>query len=195
MKIIFCSFFLFFSLFSFSQEETAQDFQKNLNTEYAKKETSPLIAQDLKTFKSLDFFEISTKYVIEATFFRAENQKPFEMKTSTKRLPKYLKYGELHFQIDGKSLKLNLYQHLDLSKKPGYEDYLFLPFSDMTCGNETYIGGRYLDMKFPKSNKVLIDFNKAYNPYCAYNHNYSCPIVPAENDLKVEILAGVKKFH
>ncbi|HMK06529.1 MAG TPA: DUF1684 domain-containing protein, partial [Flavobacterium sp.] len=63
------------------------------------------------------------------------------------------------------------------------------------CGKETYIGGRYIDMRFPKGDTVLIDFNTAYNPYCAYNHKYSCPIVPLENDLKIEILAGVKKFH
>jgi uncharacterized protein len=195
MKAIFYSLLLFFALFSYSQEQTAKDFQDNLNAEYAKKETSPLTAEDLKIFKALDFFKIDSKYIVEATFVRFKNEKEFGMKTSTSRLPKYLKYGELHFQIDGKNLKLNLYQDIDLSKQAGYEDYLFLPFTDMTCGNKSYIGGRYLDMKFPKSNKVVIDFNKAYNPYCAYNHRYSCPIVPAENDLKIEILAGVKKFH
>jgi uncharacterized protein (DUF1684 family) len=117
------------------------------------------------------------------------------MKTSTARLPEYIKYGELHFVIAGRKCKLNVYQNVELSKKPGYEDYLFLPFSDLTCGKESYIGGRYIDMRFPKYDTVLIDFNTAYNPYCAYNHKYSCPIVPLENDLAIEILAGVKKFH
>jgi uncharacterized protein (DUF1684 family) len=72
---------------------------------------------------------------------------------------------------------------------------LFLPFSDLTCGKESYIGGRYIDLKIPTSDTILIDFNTAYNPYCAYNHKYSCPIVPLENDLPVAINAGVKKFH
>ena len=117
------------------------------------------------------------------------------MKTSTSRLPEYKKYGTLYFEIDGKKRKLNLYQNVELIKKPGFEDYLFLPFSDLTCGKESYIGGRYIDMRFPKSDTVLIDFNTAYNPYCAYNHKYSCPIVPLENDLDVAILAGVKTFH
>ena len=72
---------------------------------------------------------------------------------------------------------------------------MFLPFLDATNGVETYGGGRYLDMKVPKSNEVIIDFNKAYNPYCVYNHEYSCPIVPLENELDVEINAGVKKYH
>lgn len=101
----------------------------------------------------------------------------------------------MHFSIEGKELKLNVYQNLELIKKPGYEDYLFLPFSDITCGKGSYIGGRYIDMRIPKSEKVTIDFNQAYNPYCAYNYKYSCPIVPLENDLAIEIKAGVKKFH
>ena len=96
---------------------------------------------------------------------------------------------------DLKAFKLNVYQNVDLNKKTGYEDYLFLPFSDLTCGKESYIGGRYVDMKIQKGKIWTIDFNKAYNPYCAYNYEYSCPIVPLENDLDIEILAGVKKFH
>ena len=117
------------------------------------------------------------------------------MKTSTERTPMYKKYGELHFKIDEKSFKLNVYQNLELIQKPGFKDYLFLPFSDQTNGNETYIGGRYLDMRIPKTKTVIINFNKAYNPYCAYNYKYSCPIVPLENDLDIEIKAGIKKFH
>jgi uncharacterized protein (DUF1684 family) len=72
---------------------------------------------------------------------------------------------------------------------------LFLPFLDTTNGIETYGGGRFLDMRIPKSKEVIIDFNKAYNPYCAYNYNYSCPIVPLENNLSIKVKAGVKKFH
>lgn len=173
----------------------AEAAQKKLNEEYADPKESPLTEEDLKHFKGLDFYPIAQKYAVEAQFVKAQNEKPFKMKTSTTRLPEYVKYGELHFELDGKKLKLNVYQNVELAKKPGYEDYLFLPFSDLTCGKESYIGGRYIDMRFPKSDTVLIDFNTAYNPYCAYNHKYSCPIVPLENDLDVAILAGVKKFH
>ena len=150
---------------------------------------------DLKQFKGLDFYPIDEKYIAEAIFIRTKKEKSFKMKTSTSRTPIYKKYGELHFSIDGKELKLNVYQNADLKKKPGYDDYLFLPFSDLTCGKDSYIGGRYIDMRIPKSEKVIIDFNQAYNPYCAYNYEYSCPIVPLENDLDIEINAGVKKFH
>ncbi|NHM07399.1 DUF1684 domain-containing protein [Flavobacterium sp. CYK-4] len=173
----------------------AEAAQKKLNQEYADPKESPLTEEDLKQFKGLDFYPIAQKYAVLAQFVKAQNEKPFKMKTSTTRLPEYVKYGELHFELDGKKLKLNVYQNVELAKKPGYEDYLFLPFSDLTCGKESYIGGRYIDMRFPKSDTVLIDFNTAYNPYCAYNHKYSCPIVPLENDLGVAILAGVKKFH
>ena len=117
------------------------------------------------------------------------------MKTSTDRKPMYVKYGELSFVLKGESFKLNVYRNIELSKKEEYKDYLFLPFSDATSGKESYIGGRYIDLRVPKGKSIAIDFNKAYNPYCAYNSQYSCPIVPLENDLDIAIEAGVKKFH
>ena len=117
------------------------------------------------------------------------------MKTTGTRTPKYIKYGTLNFTIDGVALKLNVYRNIELSKTAEYKDHLFLPFSDLTSGKESYIGGRYIDLKIPKGNTIAVDFNQAYNPYCAYNHKYSCPIVPLENDLNVEIKAGVKTFH
>jgi uncharacterized protein len=175
--------------------ETSQEFQDNLNKDYSSKIKSPLTEEDLKTFKSLDFYPINDKFIIEAKFIRTKKEKVFKMKTSTSRLPEYKKYGELHFTIDGVDCKLNIYQNIDLNKKPGFDDYLFLPFSDLTSGKATYIGGRYIDLRIQKGTIWKIDFNKAYNPYCAYNHEYSCPIVPLENDLNVAILAGVKKFH
>ena len=192
-------FFVFcLSISVFSQEEkvlSSLEYQQNLNIEFADSLKSPLTKEDLQHFKALDFFPIDNKYIVEATFTRTKKEKNFEMKTSTNRTPIYKKYGELHFIIDGKELQLNVYQNIELSRRKGFEDYLFLPFSDVTNGNESYIGGRYLDMKIPTGNKVIIDFNKAYNPYCAYNYKYSCPIVPLENDLDITINAGVKKFH
>ena len=77
---------------------------------------------------------------------------------------------------------------------PEYEDYLFIPFNDLTNGNETYDAGRYMDLETTDENTIVIDFNKAYNPYCAYNDEFSCPIPPRENDLDVEIIAGVLAY-
>lgn len=189
--------FLFCSTFVFAQKDllASKKFQTELNQSYADSLKSPLTKEDLNHFKGLDFFPIDEKYIVEATFVRTKKEKPFGMKTTTSRTPLYKKYGELHFSIDGKEFKLNVYQNVDLNKKSGYDDYLFLPFSDLTCGKESYIGGRYVDMRIQKGTIWTIDFNKAYNPYCAYNYEYSCPIVPLENDLDIEILAGVKKFH
>jgi uncharacterized protein (DUF1684 family) len=189
--------FLFCSTFVFAQKDllASKKFQTELNQSYADSLKSPLTKEDLNHFKGLDFFPIDEKYIVEATFFRTKKEKVFTMKTTTSRTPLYKKYGELHFSIDGKEFKLNVYQNVDLNKKSGYDDYLFLPFSDLTCGKESYIGGRYVDMRIQKGTLWTIDFNKAYNPYCAYNYKYSCPIVPLENDLDIEILAGVKKFH
>jgi uncharacterized protein (DUF1684 family) len=166
-----------------------------LNAEYADAKTSPLLPEDLKTFHSLEYYPANEKFFVVAKFIRTENEQPFEMKTSTDRKPVYVKYGEAHFSIDGQVFQLNLYRNIELSKKEQYKDYLFLPFSDLTCGNESYIGGRYIDMKIPKGDTIVIDFNTAYNPYCAYSYKYSCPKVPLENDLKIAVRAGVKKFH
>lgn len=189
--------FLFCSTVAFAQKDLSDaiKFQAELNESYADSLKSPLMKEDLNQFEGLAFYPISEKYIVEATFIRTKKEKAFQMKTTTARTPIYKKYGELHFTIDEKELKLNVYQNIELNKKPGFDAYLFLPFSDETCGKESYIGGRYVDMKIQKGKKWTIDFNKAYNPYCAYNYKYSCPIVPLENDLAIEINAGVKKFH
>lgn len=186
---------LFLNIFWLTAQESSKEFQDTLNKEYGNREKSPLTDEDFKVFKGLDFYPINEKFIVEAKFTRTPNEKVFKMKTSTSRVPEYVKYGELLFTIDGKDFKLNLYQNIELIKKAGFEDYLFLPFSDLTCGKESYIGGRYIDMRISKGATMTIDFNKAYNPYCAYNYKYSCPIVPLENNLDIAILAGVKKFH
>nr|WP_305050744.1 DUF1684 domain-containing protein [Elizabethkingia bruuniana] len=95
--------------------------------------------------------------------------------------------------MEGQQYSLKVYQSQDLIKKPSFKDHLFLPFRDATNEKETYGGGRYIDLRIPKKDHLIIDFNKAYNPYCAYNaFDYNCPIVPIENKLPVEIRAGVK---
>jgi uncharacterized protein (DUF1684 family) len=185
--------------FSFGQAQfdlaSIEKFQKGMNAEYADPKTSPLLPEDLKLFHVLDFYPANELFFVVAKFIRTENEQPFEMKTTTARKPVYVKYGEAHFSIDGQDFKLNIYSNIELSKKKEYKDYLFLPFSDLTCGNESYIGGRYLDLEIPQGDTIVIDFNRSYNPYCAYNPKYSCPKVPLENDLKIEIRAGVQKFY
>jgi len=175
----------------------AQKYHKTLNDEYSNPKTSPLDSMDLARFKSLIFFAPDPNYCVPAKFKIAKGSK-FKMKTSTDRLPVYRKYGEVSFKIKNQEYKLNIYQNIELSKKEEFKNYFFLPFTDLTSGETSYGGGRYIDLEIDPTqlklndNFITIDFNKAYNPYCAYAHRYSCPIPPSENFLNTKIEAGVK---
>lgn len=168
--------------------------QEKLNQAYMDPETSILLKEDIEVFTGLEFFPLDAKYIVEASFILTPEEEPFEMLTTTERKAFYRKYAILYFTIDNQDLELSVYQNLSLIETPGYEDYLFIPFNDLTNGFETYGGGRYLDLRIPESDRIRIDFNKTYNPYCVYNPKYSCPIPPVDNYLEIEIKAGVKNF-
>lgn len=187
-------FFLLCSNLTFSQhnEKEVLEYQKELNESYLNPETTPLKEDELKDFKGLNFYPYNEKFVVKATLERLKNQPVFKMPTSGRNQPNYKRYGILHFTISDQKFQLEVYQNLDLIKMKGYKKHLFLPFIDETSGNETYGAGRYLDIEIPDGNEILLDFNKAYHPYCAYTIGYSCPITPDVNFLKTEILAGVK---
>lgn len=169
-------------------------FQKKMNSEFKDASTSPLKAKDLKDFKGLDFFAFDSVYVVKANLKRTPDTPFFKMKTTTDRVSEERVYGVLSFEIKNKTFELNVYQGKELMTTEGYEDYLFLPFLDETNGETSYGGGRYIDLRIPEGNEINIDFNSAYNPLCAYNEKYSCPIVPRQNYLKTKIEAGVKMF-
>ncbi|RFN59977.1 DUF1684 domain-containing protein [Marixanthomonas ophiurae] len=199
MKYLFTSVVLLISFFSLAQtnEEIIQGietYHASENEKFGTVETTILTEKDFKDFEQLEFYPIDVSYRVKAEFIRTPNEEPFLMPTTTERLPEYVKYGEAHFTIEGKDLKLNLYKSTEPYNEPGYEDYLFLPFTDLTSGDGSYGGGRFLDARIPEGDTIVLDFNKAYNPYCAYNSRYSCPIPPEENDLLVRIEAGVKAF-
>jgi hypothetical protein len=196
-KIFALSFALVLTLSSAAQmyNQRLEAHRDSINKEFSDFEISILLSEDVETFHGLDYFMPNSDFRVNAKFKRIKNGKEFEMPTSTDRMPVYKPYGKLKFKIDGKKYKLTLYQNVELTKREGYEDYLFLPFNDMTNGVESYGGGRYLDMKIGDLDFPVIDFNYCYNAYCAYNHKYSCPIPPDENYLKVRIEAGVKKYH
>jgi uncharacterized protein (DUF1684 family) len=170
------------------------EFQREINAEYKDASRSPLKERDLKHFKGLEFFAFDSAYIAIATLKRTPDSKWFKMKTTTDRVSNERVFGILSFQLKGKEYQLSVYQGQDLMKKEGYEDYLFLPFLDDTNGEESYGGGRYIDLRIPDGDELIIDFNKAYNPYCAYNEKYSCPIVPRVNYLELKVEAGVKAF-
>ncbi len=175
-------------------EKEQYKYRKSLNKTFKSKKKSPLAYADISKFKGLDFFEADKKYKVTAVFKKSEKPVTFKMKTSTSRLPSYVKYGTVQFVIDDNTYILNVYQGVASKTSKKYKNHLFLPFTDLTNGIETYTGGRYIDLFIPESNSIIIDFNKAYNPYCAYSNRYSCPIPPTENNLDTRIEAGVKAY-
>ncbi len=186
----------FTTAFSQSRREQLREikkFQKELNKEYRTPSTTPLRAENLKNFTQHPFFPANLKYRVQATLEKIAGAPPFEIQTSSGKTKTYQEYGKLHFSVEGKPYTLTVYVSPALMKDPAYSDYLFLPFHDATNGTETYGGGRYIDLRIPKGKTLTVDFNKAYQPYCAYNaYDYSCPIVPVENTLPIRIEAGVK---
>ncbi|MEL6916182.1 MAG: DUF1684 domain-containing protein, partial [Bacteroidota bacterium] len=118
----------------------------------------------------------------------------FMMPTTTDRKSAEVLYGVAYFRLNGKAHELEIYSSPELKLEKDQREDLFLPFLDETNGDETYAGGRYINLSVPKGDSLLIDFNTAYNPYCAYNPKYSCPIVPKVNTLQTKIMAGVKAF-
>ncbi len=144
----------------------------------------------------LQFFPIDPAYYVKCKFEPISNGEWFPMPTTSAGNQIDRKYGKLSFTIGGRSLSLFVYQSKSLLQTRDYEDYLFVPFTDKTNGSETYGGGRYLDCRIGEIHDgyLVLDFNKAYNPYCAYRPGYSCPIPPKENDLPVAIRAGEKTY-
>lgn len=192
--------FLFVLVFAFSCAQKKQPiqgetkWQKKMNADFKDASKSPLKAKDLKTFKRLDFFKHDVTFKVEAKLERTPNAEWFNMKTTTSRLSKERIYGIATFELKGKTYKLNIYQGEENMNSEEYKDYLFLPFLDNTNGKTSYAGGRYIGLSIPDGNTITIDFNEAYNPYCAYNKKFSCPIVPRVNYLDLEVEAGVKAF-
>jgi uncharacterized protein len=144
-------------------------------------------------FKGLSYFEPDITYRVEADFEALSNTPVFGFPHTLNRSYNYKEGGKIRFTLHGKSLTLTGYL-----RDNNYGDdslALFIPFTDLSNGKETYGGGRYLDVKaMPTQQHITLDFNFAYNPYCAYNKDYSCPIPPKENNLPIAIEAGEKMF-
>ncbi len=167
-------------------------FQQELDQEYRDPAKSPLGKDKASAFEGFEFFPLRLRYRVVAKL-KVKSNSPFvTIKTTGPRLDQERVYGILEFQLDGKDYQLPVYQSSRLMKTQEYKDYLFFPFTDLTNGKETYHGGRYVDLRIPEGEEIVVDFNKAYNPYCAYATGYSCPIVPKENHMEARIPAGIK---
>ncbi len=180
-----------------AHEQNVQKFQADLNAEFRNPKESPLSAAERAAFAGLPYYPTDYRYYVEATLVRDSTSAPFAVATSTARRPLFRKFGELYFAIDGQPQHLSIYQVLELRQSPGLQDYLMLPFTDLTNGHGSYGGGRYLDLRIPSpgTRVMQLDFNRAYNPSCAYSPGYSCPVPPAENRLTIAIPAGVRSTH
>lgn len=181
-----------FSLFATAQNKSYNDtilaFQQNYVA------THEVLEQSDKKF--LRFYSPNENYRIDASFKRIEDKTGFDMNTSSGKKSHYFIYGLLSFIINTTAVQLFIYQSQDLLQVEDYKDYLFVPFGDATSGKETYGGGRYLDFRQSdiRKNKLILDFNKAYNPYCAYVSGYNCPLPPSQNLMKITVDAGEKNY-
>lgn len=162
--------------------------------EFRNPEETPLAKEEIPDFRGLRYFKPNLKYRVIASLVKETSPDTIKMKTTTERLPLYLVYGKATFTLDGKQHILTIFRNVGLMTKPGYEDYLFVPFTDLTSGKQAYGGGRYIDARITEGDTIVLDFNRAYNPYCVYSKRYSCPIPPSENFLDAKILAGEKKY-
>lgn len=162
--------------------------------ELAKEQYGPLKADQVAF---LDYFPVDASYKVKAKIEILFDEPVFRMPTYDGTSNEYKRYGIITFILQGKERVLNVYQSVALFQNPAYKNHLFLPFLDLTNGQESYSGGRYIDLSTDdiKGDNVEIDFNKAYNPYCAYSNGYRCPVPPVENNLETKIMAGEKAFH
>jgi uncharacterized protein (DUF1684 family) len=158
-------------------------FRKEKDHFFATHPQSPLTREQKRDFHGLSYFPENPELRLELALDEFEDKDTIQVQTSTGSLQTYVRYGRFNFTVDGQEATLVLYDN---------DNGFFLPFVDSLAGKETYGAGRYLEPEPLESGKFLVDFNTAYNPYCAYNAMWTCPLTPFENRLKVPIRAGEK---
>ena len=158
-------------------------FRKQKDEFFARDRHSPLTAEQRKDFKGLQYFPENHDLSLEVEVEELPEKGTIQMQTSTGSVQSYTRYGKFKFNVDGQEAELTVF-----ADPHGF----FLPFVDALVGKETYGAGRYLEPEPLSNGRLLVDFNYAYNPYCAYNALYSCPLTPFENRIKVPIRAGEK---
>ena len=163
-----------------------QEFRKMKDDFFAQDGQSPLTPGQKKVFKGLKYFPPNPSLNLEVAVREFSDKQHIEMQTTTGDTQVYLRYGSFVFMVDDQTAELTIYQS---------ESGWFLPFVDSLAGEETYPAGRYLEPEPLGGDRFIVDFNQAYNPYCAYNDYWSCPLTPYENRIKVPIRAGEKLFR
>jgi uncharacterized protein len=185
----------FYSLSSGSSDE---DYKNEILKERQEKdsfmknsEESPI--EDKSSFTALNYYAPDPNFRVTASLEKIENKKVIILPTSTGEESNYLEYAWAEFELGGVKNRLLLLEVMAMGPTRGT---LFLAFADETSAKETYGAGRYLELKkMPGAGTMVLDFNKVYNPYCAYTDKFSCPFPPKENVLKIEVRAGEKNYH
>jgi uncharacterized protein len=164
------------------------DFRKQKDHYFRTSSDSPIANKE--NFKGLSYYEPTGDFKVKANLTLLNDSLPFTLSKNDGKKSKYIRYAIASFMLNNKEHNLTL---LKLKDKID-NNVLFIPFADKTNGAETYEGGRYLDVRLKNEKTIVLDFNLAYNPYCAYSYKYSCPVPPKENVLDVAIEAGEKKY-
>ena len=161
------------------------EFRKHKDHFFETDSNSPLTQEQRENIEGLNYFDEDQSVKLVLTIDEFADKEEIQMQTTTGDFQIFKRFGKIRFQVDDMEEELTIF-----ASSHGF----FLPFVDAQAGRETYGAGRYLDPPMLPNSKLLVDFNLAYNPYCAYNELYSCPLPPAENRLKVAIRAGEKTF-
>lgn len=174
------------------REEQLKFFRQKRDFFFREDPHSPLPEKIKKNFKGLDYYPIDLRYavtgVIEKPTSHGNQTIYVNLPTNKGKDRKYVRYGRFRFRLDGRQFVLFIFRPLGAGE-------LFLPFKDLTSERDTYRLGRYLFIEPLPDGRVLVDFNRAHNPFCAYNEKFTCPFAPPENWLDIEIRAGEKRFR
>lgn len=157
----------------------------------------PRAPLDSADFVHLDWFSPDPLWRVKCTFERIDDAEIIDIPTYSGISKRFRPFGRLLFLMEGRTMELIAYQSFINPAMAALDDHLFLPFKDLTTGEDTYGGGRYIDLsrKDAESGQFILDFNSAYNPWCAYSSGYNCPIPPKENFLDVRITAGERNYR
>lgn len=168
-------------------------FRRQKDKFFKESEESPLLPDDKKYFSGLEYYPVDSTYRVIAALVADAHPGTFRVQTTTGDFKEYTRMGRLEFQLGGQTYSLTAF--IPPADEPLHGNRIFVPFRDKTSSKETYGAGRYLDLNKRAGDEYVLDFNRAYNPFCAYSPYYSCPLPPGENNLAVEISAGEKLFH
>ena len=175
------------------QDQRVMEWRKDRDGFFKTHERSPLTPNEKRNFRGLKYFPFDPQYVfygeIERFIFNINNPRYYATFPTNKGTNKrYIRYGKFHFMMDGKEYTVQIYKSI-------LSDTLFIPFKDKTNGRETYEGGRYIDAEILPGYRMILDFNMAYNPSCAYNDKFVCILPPQENIFDIPIRAGEKNLN